>query len=93
MFRVAQLQPDLGGSTPKIAQILNRQFASNVIFHSPSSADALEPEESADPDDMQTGVPGRLENPWLRWMLDAAGNVPLDVVHFICPVRTNSTAT
>jgi hypothetical protein len=64
-------------------------MSENVILHSP---DPLRDQPDPEPpggDALETGVPGRLDSPWLRWMLRA--QAPLDVVHFVCPGYLSSS--
>jgi hypothetical protein len=57
----------------------------DVTFHEPRDTldEDLEPQGSS----VDQGVAVYLDNPWLRWMVEAIQPESVDVVHFICPAR------
>jgi hypothetical protein len=55
-----------------------------VIVHEPDSR-AWETDEGSSCGSSSRGLAGRVENPWLRWVIDAVDPTSVDVVHFVCP--------
>jgi hypothetical protein len=48
-------------------------------------ADQISPESAVASGSPPTGIPGQLDNPWLRWMMEAVRPDPVDLVHFVAP--------
>jgi hypothetical protein len=54
-----------------------------VVVHVPDRSVAEPPPLPAQPGELEVGVPGRVDNPWLRWMLNTWTGGYVDIVHFV----------
>jgi hypothetical protein len=63
---------------------LRREAPAGVTIHEPDPR-AWEGRDESSSSGSARGLVGRVESPWLRWIMDAVHPNSIDVVHFACP--------
>jgi hypothetical protein len=64
---------------------LRRAATPRVTVYEPDAAAWQGLDESSSTGSCARGLVGRVESPWLRWVMDALSLTSVDIVHFACP--------
>jgi hypothetical protein len=76
---------------PRGRRTAERLTTGEFTVHEPTHAATVPPPEPPPGTAIERGIPGRIDNPWLRWILSTLGDRSVDMIHFATPGFLSAT--